>query len=84
MEMKLTIDVKPWELDEDDTVCGYRVKDICLIARCMDKEGVTNHDVSNFVREFENANEIIRKEYEEVLRKATMFNHINQPFGGEE
>ncbi|MBP5699327.1 MAG: hypothetical protein J6W71_00550 [Methanobrevibacter sp.] len=60
------------------------MKDICLIARCMDKEGVTNHDVSNFVREFENANEIIRKEYEEVLRKATMFNHINQPFGGEE
>lgn len=82
--MKVTIDVKPWELEEDDTVCGYRVKDICLIARCMDKDGVTNHDVSKFVKAFENAAELVRKECEEVFIKATMFNHINHPFGGEE
>ena len=81
--MKLTIDVDPWELEDDDTVCGYRVKDLCLIARCMDKEGVTNYDVSKFVRTFDNANRLVRKEYEEVLRKATMFNYINYPFGKE-
>lgn len=82
--MKITIDVKPWELEDDDTICGYRVKDVCFIAKCMDKDGITRHDVAKFVKAFENAAELARKEYEEAFRKATMFNHINYPFGGKE
>jgi len=82
--MKTTIDIKPYELENDDTICGYKVKDICLIAKCMDAAGVTNNDILKFVKTFENAAEMARKEYEEAFRKATIINHIEYPFGGED
>lgn len=66
--MKVTIDIKPYDLEEDDTICGYRLKDVCLIAKCMEKAGVDKEDVAKFVKEFQNATDIVRKEFDEVFK----------------
>ena len=83
--MKTTVDIKPYELDEYDTICGYRLKDVCLIAKCMEESGVTKEDVAKFIREFERVSEILKKEYEKVFTAEVMFQHICQhETGGEE
>ena len=82
--MKKIVDIEPYELEEDDTICGYRLEDVCLIARCMEKAGVTKEDVAKFVKEFEMVSEI-KKECEEIFRTEAMFRYICQhETGGEE
>ena len=83
--MKKTVNIEPFELDDNDTVCGYKIKDVCLIAKCMEASGVTEKDVRDFVKEFQNAADTAKQEFEKIFLETSMRNHINSNyFGGED
>lgn len=67
--MKITVDVKPCELEDTDTIAGYKIKDIAALAYCMRQQGITNEEVGEFIRNIENAYNIAIKDTQDALDK---------------
>lgn len=68
--MKVTLDVKPWELEPDDTIAGMPAKALVAFAATVKKAGITDDDLKQFMKDVDRLNEIIRKEYDLALKNS--------------
>lgn len=68
--MKITVDVKPCELEDTDTIAGYKIKDIATLAYCLRQQGITNEEVGEFIRNIESAYNVVMKDTQDALDKA--------------
>lgn len=62
--MKKEINVEIQDLDQDDTICGYRIKDLVAMARVLQRENITVIDLRKFVNNLEFAFKIVKNEFE--------------------
>lgn len=68
--MKVTLDVKPWELEPTDTIAGMPAKALVAFAATVKKAGITDDDLRNFIHDTDRISEVLKKEYEQVIEKA--------------
>lgn len=68
--MKITVDIKPWELEPDDTIAGMPAKALVAFAATVKKAGITNDDLKHFIQDMDRLSEVLKKEYSEVLENA--------------
>ena len=54
---------------EKDTIYGYPVRDLILLAIAAQKQGITSYDLSNFRMDCEMAYAIVKAEFDEQLKK---------------
>lgn len=68
--MKITIDVKPWELEPTDTIGGMPARALVAFAATVKKAGITDDDLRHFIHDTDRISEVLKKEYEQVLENA--------------
>lgn len=68
--MKITIDVKPCELEPTDTIGGMPARALVAFAATVKKAGITDDDLRHFIHDTDRISEVLKKEYEDVLEKA--------------
>lgn len=68
--MKITVDIKPWELEPTDTIAGMPAKALVAFAATVKKAGITDDDLKAFIHDMDRLSEVLKKEYSEVLEKA--------------
>ena len=71
--MKITVDIKPWELEPDDTIAGMPARALVAFAATVKKAGITDDDLKEFIRNADKINEVLRKEYEGILDTALTY-----------
>lgn len=74
--MKITVDIKPWELEPDDTIGGMPARALVAFAATVKKAGITNDDLKAFIYDMDRLSEVLKKEYSEVLENA-VYNMAN-------
>ena len=65
--MRVSININPTDLEDDDTIAGFKIKDIALIAYCLREKGVSESEVDTFVRNVHNAYEVAIKDTQEAI-----------------
>ena len=65
--MRMQIDIKPTDLEENDTIAGFKIKDIATIAYCLREKGVSEQEVDTFVRNLRNAYDVAVKDTQEAI-----------------
>lgn len=68
--MKVTIDIKPWELEPTDTINGMPAKALVAFAATVKKAGITDDDLAQFIKDAERIAQTVREEYDNVMREA--------------
>lgn len=68
--MKITVDIKPWELEPTDTIAGMPAKALVAFAATVKKAGITDDDLKAFIHDMDRLSEVLKKEYSEVLENA--------------
>lgn len=68
--MKITIDVRPCELEPTDTIGGMPARALVAFAATVKKAGITDDDLRHFVNDTDRISEVLKKEYEQVLENA--------------
>lgn len=68
--MKVTIDVKPWELEPTDTIGGMPARALVAFAATVKKAGITDDDLKQFIKDAERIAQAVREEYDSVMRQA--------------
>lgn len=68
--MKITIDVRPCELEPTDTICGMPARALVAFAATVKKAGITDDDLKAFIHDMDRLSEVLKKEYSEVLENA--------------
>ena len=68
--MKITVDIKPWELEPTDTIAGMPAKALVAFAATVKKAGITDDDLKAFIHDMGRLSEVLKKEYSEVLENA--------------
>ena len=71
--MKITVDIKPWELEPDDTIAGMPARSLVAFAATVKKAGITDDDLKEFIRNVDKINKVLRKEYEGILDTALTY-----------
>lgn len=75
--MKKTIDIGILDLEEDDMICGYRIKDLIITAETMKKEQLTPLDLRKFVNNLEFAYKVISNEMQRQI-SSSLKTHIEE------
>ena len=60
--MQKTINIEPFDLDENDTICGYKVKDLLATVKVLEAENITVADLRKFVSNLEFAYKVVQNE----------------------
>lgn len=68
--MKITIDVRPCELEPTDTIGGMPARALVAFAATVKKAGITDDDLRHFINDTDRISEVLKKEYEQVLENA--------------
>ena len=68
--MKITIDVKPCELEPTDTIGGMPARALVAFAATVKKAGITDDDLRHFIYDTNRISDVLKKEYEQVLENA--------------
>ena len=68
--MKIAVDIKPWELEPDDTIAGMPARALVAFAATVKKAGITDDDLKAFINDMDRLSEVLKKEYSEVLENA--------------
>lgn len=68
--MRKTINIEPFDLEDGDTVCGYRVKDLIIMAKTLQQENITAKDLRKFVNNLEFAYEVIENDFKKQLNES--------------
>lgn len=68
--MKITIDVRPYELEPTDTIGGMPARALVAFAATVKKAGITDDDLRHFIHDTDRISEVLKKEYEQVLENA--------------
>lgn len=68
--MKITVDIKPWELEPDDTIAGMPARALVAFAATVKKAGITDDDLKAFMKDADRISEVLAKEYETILKNA--------------
>lgn len=68
--MKITVDIKPYELEPDDTIAGMPARALVAFAATVRKAGITDGDLKDFIHNMDSLSEVLKKEYDEILKDA--------------
>lgn len=68
--MKKQIDIELIDLDEQDTICGYPVKDLLLAAKVMEKHGITPYMIKEYAGNFRRAYEVLMKDVGHIMKNS--------------
>lgn len=68
--MKITINVRPCELEPTDTIGGMPATALVAFAATVKKAGITDDDLRHFIHDTDRISEVLKKEYEQVLENA--------------
>ena len=78
--MRVIVNCNLGDLEDQDTIAGYKAKDLIIFAYAVKNAGISDDELSAFVKNAENAYEFIKLEQDIALRKAfesglEQFNH---------
>ena len=65
--MKKTIDIGLMDLEDDDTLCGYRIKDLIAITRVLQDNNISVIDLRKFINNLEFACKIVQKDIQKQM-----------------
>ena len=65
--MRVQIDIKPMDLEDNDTIAGFKIKDIATVAYCLREKGVSVDEVDEFVRNLKNAYDVAINDTQEAI-----------------
>ena len=69
--MKITIDVRPCELEPTDTIGGgMPARALVAFAATVKKAGITDDDLRHFIHDTDRISEVLKEEYKQVLENA--------------
>ena len=68
--MRTTINCNLSDLEDKDTIAGYKAKDLIIFAQAVKEAGISNDELAAFVKNAENAYDFIKQEQDIALRKA--------------
>lgn len=77
--MRAIVNIKACDLEDGDTVEGYKIRDIIIFAKAVEAAGITNNELAEFIKNVDNAYEFIRQEQDIALRNA--FTSIKNSYG---
>lgn len=70
--MKKTIDISVFDLEEDDTIEGYKLRDLLIFARTAREANIDNTQLADFVKNLDKAVEVIREDIADCAMKSIM------------
>lgn len=68
--MKTWVKIEPIDLEDDDTICGFRARDLILFATAARKMGIDNADLAKFARDTESAYNFVVREQKEAMEQS--------------
>lgn len=68
--MKTWVKIEPYDLEDDDTICGFNARDLILFATAARKMGIDDNDLAKFARNTKSAYDFVIKEQQEATTKA--------------
>lgn len=68
--MKKQIDIELSDLEEQDTICGYPVKDLLIVAKDMEMHGITPDMIKEYAGNFRRAYEVLMKDVGHIIRNS--------------
>ena len=68
--MRTIVNIKASELEDGDTVEGYKIRDIIIFTKAIEAAGITNDELAAFVKNVDNAFEFVRQQQDIALRNA--------------
>ena len=68
--MRTIVNCNLSDLEDTDTIAGYKAKDLIVFAQAVKNAGISNDELSAFVKSAENAYDFIKQEQDIALRKA--------------
>jgi len=76
--MRTIVNCNLGDLEDTDTIAGYKAKDLIIFAQAVKNAGISNDELSAFVKNAENAYAFIKQEQDIALRKA--FESVHEHF----
>lgn len=77
--MRTVVNIKACELEDGDTVEGYKLKDIIIFAKAVEAAGITNDELASFVKNVDNAFAFVREQQDRALNE--IFKDIKKSYG---
>lgn len=71
--MRTWIEIGPSDLEDDDTICGFNVRDLVLFASAARKMGIDDNDLAKFARNAEFAYDFVFREHKEAMEKSLRY-----------
>lgn len=68
--MKKQINIELIDLDEEDTICGYPVKDLLIVAKDMETHGITPDMIKKYAGNFRRAYEVLMKDVGHIMKNS--------------
>lgn len=68
--MRTIVNCNLGDLEETDTIAGYKAKDLIIFAQAVKNASISNDELAAFVKNAENAYNLIKQEQDIALRKA--------------
>ena len=70
--MRKQINVEIIDLDDQDTICGYTIKDLLIVAKDMKTHGITPDMVKEYAGNFRRAYEVLMKDVGRIMQNAAV------------
>lgn len=77
--MRTSVNIKASELEDGDTVEGYKIRDIIIFAKAVEAAGITNDKLAAFAENVDNAFYFVREQQDKALRD--IFRDIKSSYG---
>lgn len=77
--MRTVVNIKACDLENGDTVEGYKIKDIIIFAKAVEAAGITNDELASFAKNVDNAFTFVREQQDRALSE--IFKDIKNSYG---
>ena len=77
--MKIFVKCNLSDLEDKDTIAGYKVKDLIIFAKAVEAAGITNDELAAFIKNIDNAFDFVRTQQDLALKG--IFDDIKGRYG---
>lgn len=68
--MKTWVKIDAYDLEDDDMICGFKLKDLIIFATAAKKAGVDNVDLAKFARNVQSAYDFVIRDQKEAMEES--------------
>ena len=77
--MRTIVNCNLGDLEDTDTIAGYKAKDLIIFAKAVEAAGITNDELASFVKNVDNAFAFVREQQDRALSE--IFKDIKNGYG---